>query len=106
MTPVKPCSKIPFPFTLANRRQSDRLCSYALSELQKDVEAELLLHPESERESLRSATKFAVFVVHNKKKPKLGHLAHDIRYDTFELYSSLIHTVISYFAGEDVEDVW
>jgi len=63
---------------------------YALSELQKDVEAELLLHPESERESLRSATKFAVFVVHNKKKPKLGHLAHDILY----------------FAGEDVEDVW
>lgn len=54
---------------------------YALSELQKDVEAELLLHPESERESLRSATKFAIFVVHNKKKPKLAELSHDVLYE-------------------------
>jgi len=42
--------------------------------LQKDVEVELLLHPESERERLRAATKFAVFVVHNKVKAKLAEL--------------------------------
>lgn len=40
--------------------------SYALSELRKDVEDELLKHPESARAALREATKFAVFVVHNK----------------------------------------
>ncbi|KAG1788191.1 uncharacterized protein HD556DRAFT_1499285 [Suillus plorans] len=61
---------------------------YALSELQKDVEAELQLLPESERDSKR--TKFAVFVVHNKLKPKLGKLPPNI----------------PYFAGAEVEDVW
>ncbi|KAF7356754.1 hypothetical protein MVEN_01010400 [Mycena venus] len=50
---------------------------YALSELQKDVEQELLKHPESERAALRDATKFGIFVVHNKRKdqarrPALG----------------------------------
>ncbi|KAJ3507972.1 hypothetical protein NLJ89_g6010 [Agrocybe chaxingu] len=34
--------------------------SYALSELKKDVEAELLSYPEAEREALQSATQFAV----------------------------------------------
>lgn len=63
---------------------------YALSELRKDVEAELLQYPESERESLRSATQFAVFVVHNKKKPKLAELPSDTLY----------------FAGADVGDCW
>jgi hypoxanthine phosphoribosyltransferase len=48
--------------------------SYALSELQKDVEAELLSYPQSEREALRAATQFAIFVVHNKNKPKLADL--------------------------------
>jgi hypothetical protein len=48
--------------------------SYALSELQKDVEAELSSHPQSEREALRAATRFAIFVVHNKNKPKLADL--------------------------------
>lgn len=45
---------------------------YALSELQKDVEKALQALPESEREANR--TEFAVFVVHNKLKPKLGEL--------------------------------
>ena len=45
---------------------------YAISELQKDVEKELLALPESEREAQR--TKFAIFVVHNKLKAKLGSL--------------------------------
>jgi hypothetical protein len=38
--------------------------SYALTELQKDVEKQLDELPEAERESAR--TKFAIFVVHNK----------------------------------------
>lgn len=49
---------------------------YAVSELQKDVEKELLALPESERDAAR--TKFAVFVVHNKLKPKLGQLPPDV----------------------------
>ncbi|KAH8832589.1 hypothetical protein DL96DRAFT_1694673 [Flagelloscypha sp. PMI_526] len=63
---------------------------YALSELQKDVEAELSERPEEEREALRKATKFAIFVVHNKLKPKLADLPPDLLY----------------FSGEDVDDIW
>ncbi|KAJ6621309.1 hypothetical protein B0H10DRAFT_2215247 [Mycena sp. CBHHK59/15] len=63
---------------------------YALSELQKDVEKELLSHPESERAALREATKFGIFVVHNKNKAKLAELPSDT----------------PYFAGETVEDLW
>ncbi|QRW03031.1 hypoxanthine-guanine phosphoribosyltransferase [Ceratobasidium sp. AG-Ba] len=61
---------------------------YAVRELQKDVEKELLALPESEREAMRP--KFAVFVVHNKLKPKKGSLPPDV----------------PYFAGEEIEDVW
>jgi hypothetical protein len=49
---------------------------YAISELQKDVENEVQVLPESEREGLK--TQFAVFVVHNKLKPKLGSLSADV----------------------------
>ena len=49
---------------------------YALSELQKDIESELLLLPESERDSKR--TQFGIFVVHNKLKPKLWELPPNI----------------------------
>ncbi|KAG6899877.1 hypothetical protein C0993_005847 [Termitomyces sp. T159_Od127] len=63
---------------------------YALTELRKDVEEELLNYPESEREALRTATKFAIFVVHNKNKPKLAELPKDT----------------PYYAGEEVQDVW
>ncbi|KAJ7767464.1 phosphoribosyltransferase-like protein [Mycena maculata] len=63
---------------------------YALSELQKDVEAELLTRPESEHAALREATKFGIFVVHNKNKGKLADLPADT----------------PYFAGATVEDVW
>jgi hypothetical protein len=31
-------------------------------------------YPEFEREALRSATQFGIFVVHNKLKPKLAEL--------------------------------
>ncbi|KAG5637749.1 hypothetical protein H0H81_003387 [Sphagnurus paluster] len=64
--------------------------NYALTELQKDVEVELLNYPESEREALRAETKFAIFVVHNKRKPKLAELPEGT----------------SYYAGEDVDDLW
>ncbi|KAF5383836.1 hypothetical protein D9615_003677 [Tricholomella constricta] len=63
---------------------------YALSELQKDVEAELLSSPELERDVLRAATKFAIFVVHNKNKPKLAELP----------------SGTPYYAGENVDDLW
>jgi hypothetical protein len=54
------------------------LLSYAFSELQKDVEKELLSHPETERCSLLAATKFGIFVVHNKIKPKLAELPSEV----------------------------
>ncbi|KDQ27018.1 hypothetical protein PLEOSDRAFT_1113316 [Pleurotus ostreatus PC15] len=63
---------------------------YALSELKKDVEVELAKRPESEREALRAATKFGVFVVHNKKKPKLAELPEGT----------------PYYTGEEVDDLW
>ncbi|KAI0793893.1 PRTase-like protein [Fomes fomentarius] len=67
---------------------SRKTLHYAVSELQSDVERELALLPEAEREAKR--TKFAIFVVHNKLKPKLANLPADI----------------PYFAGEEIEDVW
>ncbi|KAG8744192.1 hypoxanthine-guanine phosphoribosyltransferase [Ceratobasidium sp. 414] len=54
----------------------------------RDVEKELLALPEAERGAMRP--KFAVFVVHNKLKPKNGSLPSDV----------------PYFAGEEIEDVW
>ena len=51
--------------------------SYAVSELWKDVEKELLSYPESDRDRLRAATKFGIFVVHNKTKTKLAELVGD-----------------------------
>ena len=45
---------------------------YAIAELRKDVDAELLKLNESDRE--KSRPKFAVFVVHNKLKEKVGTL--------------------------------
>ena len=47
-----------------------------MSELQKDVERELEKLPEAQRDAKR--TKFAVFVVHNKLKPKLASLPAEI----------------------------
>ncbi|KAE9400379.1 PRTase-like protein [Gymnopus androsaceus JB14] len=64
--------------------------NYALVELKKDVELELLTRPEADRDALRAATKFGIFVVHNKKKPKLAELPEGT----------------PYYSGEDVDDVW
>ena len=60
---------------------------YAISELQKDVESELLNFPESERDALR--TRFAVFVVHNKLKPKLSVLPSTVPYVPKMLFTLL-----------------
>ncbi|KAH9945720.1 hypothetical protein B0H21DRAFT_860285 [Amylocystis lapponica] len=67
---------------------SRKTLHYAVSELQKDVERELAALPESERAAQR--TKFAVFVVHNKLKPKFAELPPDI----------------PYFVGAEVDDLW
>jgi len=63
---------------------------YAVSELRKDIEKELLSFPESDRDRLRAATKFGIFVVHNKAKTKLAELVGDT----------------PYFVGAEVGDVW
>lgn len=67
---------------------SRKTLQYALSELQKDVEVELQNLPEPDREANR--TEFAVFVVHNKDKPKLGVLPPNLLY----------------FAGAEAADEW
>jgi len=54
------------------RRSATDLNRYALAELQKDVNAELQKLPEAERE--KNFPEFAVFVVHNKLKEKVGKL--------------------------------
>lgn len=78
-----------------------------MTELQQDVERELALLPESEREAKR--TKFAVFVVHNKLKPKLGEIPSDIPCVPRAPYpsvSKLQSHQYRYYAGEEIEDVW
>ncbi|KAI0323827.1 PRTase-like protein [Cubamyces sp. BRFM 1775] len=67
---------------------SRKTLHYAVTELKKDVERELAQLPEAEREAKR--TQFAVFVVHNKLKPKLAELPADM----------------PYYAGDEIEDVW
>ncbi|KAK2463711.1 hypothetical protein APHAL10511_004462 [Amanita phalloides] len=69
---------------------SRKTLHYALSELQKDVESELMRYPEQEREKLRATTEFGVFVVHNKKKAKLAELPPGTLY----------------YAGAEVGHVW
>jgi len=55
-----------------SQKNSTDLNRYALAELQKDVNAELQKLPQAEREKNRP--EFAVFVVHNKLKEKVGKL--------------------------------
>lgn len=61
---------------------------FALAELRRDVEAELLKLPESERK--QNYPEFAVFVVHNKLKEKIGKLP----------------ATVPYYAAAEVPDVW
>jgi hypothetical protein len=79
MIPAKRCSQSPCIASAINQNLASHTdvihhISYALSELQKDVNEELLTYPEEERAALRAATKFGIFVVHNKLKPKLAEL--------------------------------
>ena len=55
---------------------------YAVAELQKDVEREIETLPEAEREAAR--TKFGIFVVHNKRKTKLGTIPDDVKCACFQ----------------------
>lgn len=97
-------SPSPFVFWFTNKSSN---YSYALSELEKDVEKELLSYPESEREALRAATKFAIFVVHNKNKPKLAELPLDTPWAVDEnLGCPALMRSVRYFAGANVEDLW
>ncbi|EJT47069.1 transferase [Trichosporon asahii var. asahii CBS 2479] len=64
---------------------------YTIRELQKDIEKQLsLVEDAAERERLRAATKLAIFVVHNKLKPKAGEVPEGVQY----------------FAAVDTPDVW
>ena len=74
MIHVKLCSTISMDFSIMPHIFP---LSYAVSELWKDVEKELLSYPESDRDRLRAATKFGIFVVHNKTKTKLAELVGD-----------------------------
>ncbi|EGG13122.1 uncharacterized protein MELLADRAFT_86888 [Melampsora larici-populina 98AG31] len=63
--------------------------SYAVAELEKDVKAQLEKLSEDERKKL-DPTEFAIFVVHNKDKPK----------------SAQIPDHVKYFAGKTIGDQW
>lgn len=76
MTRARRCSEDDLLASMTDSALISAASSYAVTELQKDVERELALLPESEREAKR--TKFAVFVVHNKLKPKLAEIPADI----------------------------
>ena len=56
-----------------------RTLAYAVDELQKDIAKHLAAISEDQRDSL-PPTEVAIFVVHNKLKPKLGNLPPNVRY--------------------------
>lgn len=61
---------------------------YAVTELQRDIDAQYALLSEEEK-TRTPPTQLAVFVVNNKLRPKLASLP----------------ASVPYFSGEDVEDV-
>ncbi|KAI9619885.1 hypothetical protein KEM48_008379 [Puccinia striiformis f. sp. tritici PST-130] len=63
--------------------------SYAVNELEKDVQNQLSKLSPTEQAKF-PATQFAIFVVHNKDKPKAGSIPEHIKY----------------FAGKTVGDHW
>ena len=63
--------------------------SYAIHELEKDVQSQLAKLSAAEQAQL-PATRFAIFVVHNKDKPKAASIPGHIKY----------------FAGKTVGDLW
>lgn len=82
-----------------------------MSELQKDIEKLLLELPEAERDAQR--TEFGIFVVHNKRKPKLGKLPTDLPCvsETYMPVGAVTYLTISqtprrYFAGAEIDDIW
>ncbi|THH03136.1 hypothetical protein EW146_g10501 [Bondarzewia mesenterica] len=96
---------------------SRKTLQYAVEELRKDVEREVLFLPESEREAAR--TQFAIFVVHNKLKLKLGTIPPDVPCVSFLAILTLVKlfhghwfngilfsAAPRYFAGAEVDDLW
>jgi hypothetical protein len=86
------------------------LISYALSELRRDVEEELLNHPEPARATLRETTKFAVFVVHNKstnpKKAEIPAGVLSVQPSQYCYIKLMTLTICRYFSGAEVGNVW
>ena len=75
--------------------------------MQKDVEREIQTLPEAEREAAR--TKFGIFVVHNKRKTKLGTIRNDVKYAISclaKMHASLMRYGCRYFQAAETEDVW
>ncbi|KAM0755525.1 PRTase-like protein [Meredithblackwellia eburnea MCA 4105] len=62
---------------------------YAVTELRKDIDAQLSKIPAEKRAELPK-TELAIFVVHNKLKEKRGSIPEDVQY----------------FSGADIEDRW
>lgn len=60
-----------------------------MTELNFDLLSQLASLSEEQRSQL-PPTEFAIFVVHNKLKPKVGEISKDVMY----------------FSGEDLGDVW
>ncbi|RXK38876.1 transferase [Tremella mesenterica] len=64
---------------------------YTIRELQHDIKVQLeAVSDPDEKERLREETKLAIFVVHNKLKPKTAELPPDVQY----------------FSAVDTPDVW
>ncbi|CAD6890619.1 unnamed protein product [Tilletia controversa] len=81
---------------------------YAYAELLKDVRQALAALPESVRATL-PPTRFAIAVVHNKKKDKKGSLPilDPERFTGEEQFDDGVGTGVWYFAGETIEgDRW
>lgn len=90
--------------------------SYALQELQIDVEKQLkeLKVSEEERSRIKEATKFGIFVVHNKwvssgnSVSVTGTLEADgeCGLDRLKPKAGEISKDVAYFSGTDIEDLW
>ena len=83
-----------FPLLQDEIDDSRKTLQYAVSELQNDVEKELLALPESERAGKN--TEFGIFVVHNKRKEKLGKLPEGLPYVCLLYGSRVTHGMPSY----------
>ena len=63
-------------YRIGERTPTRWIHRYAITELQKDVDRELAQLPASEQPT--TPTQFAIFVVHNKLKEKIGNIPSEI----------------------------